>query len=248
MLLCVATFGLSSCEKDGLNLSKTSYTLYSDDSTKIEGSYLDNIVWDSQNEFVATAEGNILTSILVGSTTLSCGDATISVTVKPRHTLYIEPYMKWGCSKSDIIAKFGTPDSETDTALGYATGNSAAPLVMYMFNSDKLTSCGVAVKMSYASELVDFIAERYVILEVDGTAATFVHCYGKVSDPKFDYGGQMDYSSSLGGFIVAYIPNSNETSNSNVTLGLDLEGTRGVEKTSTFNDLEKAIIDSNILK
>lgn len=244
MLLCATTFGLVSCQNEdqGPSLTKTNYTLYSDATTKIEGAGLSNAEWDSENEFVASAEGDELTSFLVGSTTIKSGSSKIFVTVKPRYTLYTEPLMLWGYTKSQIIAKLGTPKSETATSIIYETGNSSVPYKLYLFENNCLASCGVVAQLSVASNLVDFIGERYVIVSVEGTTATFAHCYGKISDPNIDYVGQMGYSSSIGGFAVVYVPSSSSS-----TLALNLEESRGdVKKMSSFVAVEKAALDSGV--
>jgi hypothetical protein len=247
MLLCVSTLGFLSCqsEEKGPNLIKTNYTLYSDATTQIEGSGLSDVVWDSDNEFVATAEDDELTSFLVGSATIKSGGSTMLVTVKPRYTLYTEPYMLWGYTKSQIIAKCGTPKSETDDALLYETGNSYVPYALYLFENSRLTSCGVVAQVSVASNLVDFLGERYIFLSLEGTTATFAHCYGKVSDPNVDYGGQLGYSSSIGGFAVVYVPSSSNKNSS--TLELNLDETRGcVENIPAFTAVEKAFLESGV--
>ena len=244
MLLCTATFGFLSCQNavQGPSLTKTNYTLYSDATTKIEGVGLSNAVWNSENEFVASAEGEDLTSFLVGSTTIKSGSSKMFVTVKPRYTLYTEPLMLWGYTKSQIIAKCGTPKSETATSIIYETGNSSVPYKLYLFENNCLTSCGVVAQLSVASNLVDFIGERYVIVSAEGTTATFAHCYGKISDPNIDYVGQMGYSSSIGGFAVVYVPSSSSS-----TLELDLEESRGcAKKTPAFAVVEKALSDSGV--
>jgi hypothetical protein len=251
MLLCATMGCLSSCEKEGPTLNKKNYTLRSEESTTIEGTGLSSAVWSSSNEFVATAENDELISNKVGSATLSCGDAVISVTVKPRYTLYTEPNVTWGCSKSSIKAKYGQPDSEADTILIYQTNNSAAPLIIYMFENDSLTSYGVAVPLSYGDILANFIAERYVIVNVEGTAATFVHAYGKLSDPQIDYGGQVAYSSSIGGYVVLYVPyeyNTSGNADGQTTFILDLEQSRSVKNNTYFTNIENAIVNSNLEK
>lgn len=246
MLLCTVAIGFVSCQSENqdLNLTKTNYTLYSDATTKIEGSDLSNTVWDSDNEFVAVAEGDVLTSKLVGSTTIKSGNSNIFVTVKPRYTLYKEPEMLWGCTKKQIIAKCGTPTSTSGDTVIYETGNYAAPYELYLFENDRLTSCGVLVQLSYSSNLIDFIGERYVIIAVEGATATFVHCYGKISDPKFDYGGQLAYQSSLGGLLVGYVANSSNSSSSEVSV--DLEQSRGAVQTKVFDIATKALLKSGI--
>ena len=162
----------------------------------------------------------------MGSTTIKSGDLKMFVTVKPRYTLYTEPLMLWGYTKSQTIAKCGTPKSETATSIIYETGNSSVPYKLYLFENNCLASCGVVAQLSVASNLVDFIGERYVIVSAEGTTATFAHCYGKISDPHIDYVGQMGSSS---------------------TLELDLEESRGcAKKTPAFAVVEKALSDSGV--
>jgi hypothetical protein len=92
ILLCVTMAGATSCTQENDNaekvlLSKTSYTMYSDATTTIEGSGLTNATWSSDNEFVAVANGNTISSDKVGSTNLYCNGQKISVTVKPSYSL-----------------------------------------------------------------------------------------------------------------------------------------------------------------
>ena len=81
-----------------------------------------------------------------------------------------------------------------------------------------------------------------LIFSAEGTTATFAHCYGKISNPNVDYGGQMGYSSSIGGFAVVYVPSSSSS-----TLALNLEESRGdVKRMSSFVAVEKAVLDSGV--
>lgn len=238
MLLCATMVWCVSCEQYGgevvnqVLLSKTSYTMYSDASTTIEGSNLTNASWSSNNEFVATANGNTLSSDKVGSTNLYCNGQKISVTVKPRYSLYTEPDMSWGSSKSSIISKYGTPFADDGQTIMYETTNSSVPYIAYMFNETGLFSCGAVVQLTAGSTLVDFLGERYVFYSVNTSTytASFAHCYGRKDNPQVDYAGQMAYQSSIGGILVVYASNSS---------------TRGVNNDTTFNSMTQ-FIESNL--
>ena len=126
MLLCATMMGIVSCETNdnqGITLSKINYSLYSDANTTIEGSGLTNAVWKSNDEFVASANGNQLTSFKIGSTYLSCNGQKINVKVMPRFTSFKEPDMSWGSNKNTIIAQNGTPYSNQEDAIIYKTNN-----------------------------------------------------------------------------------------------------------------------------
>ena len=233
-LLCATMVCATSCEQDEgevtnqVLLSKTSYTMYSDATTTIEGSNLTNAIWSSNNEFVATANGSSLSSDKVGSTNLYCNGQKISVIVKPRYSLYTEPDMSWGSSKSSIISKYGTPFADDGQIIMYKTTNSSVPYIAYMFNETGLSSCGAVVQLTAGSSLVDFLGERYVFYSLNTSTytASFAHCYGRKDNPQVDYGGQMAYQSSIGGILVVYASNNS---------------TRGVDNDVTFNSMTKFI-------
>ncbi len=215
MLLCVTMVGFVSCENRDdwdylITLHKTSYTMYSDSQTTIDGAGLSVATWTSKNEFVATAKGDKISSNKVGSTTLSYNGQAISVTVKPRYNLYTEPDMSWGSSKSSIIAKYGNPDADDGNTIIYKTANTDVPFIAYMFDERGLFSCGVGVQLSAADKLVDFLDERYVFYSINTSnyTANFAHCYGAKNSPQIDYAGQMAYQSSIGGILVVYASNS----------------------------------------
>lgn len=213
MLLCATMMGIVSCETNdnqGITLSKINYSLYSDANTTIEGSGLTNAVWKSNDEFVASANGNQLTSFKIGSTYLSCNGQKINVKVMPRFTSFKEPDMSWGSNKNTIIAQNGTPYSNQEDAIIYKTNNPNSPLIVYMFEGAKLAACGMLVPFSAGNNLVDFLDERYVFYSVNTTTykANFAHCYGTKDAPTIDYAGQMAFDSSLNGILVLYIGNN----------------------------------------
>lgn len=223
MILIVMGAYVSSCEKThdgGSVLTKTSYSLKSDSSTGIDGNVPSSAVWDSQNEYVATAIGRNLSSHFIGSTYLQWNGNTIKVDVKPRYNLYDEPDMSWGTSLNTIISRYGAPDKESGNMILYETGNKAVPYELYQFSNNSLTACGVVAHLEYGSSLVDFLGERYLFYSVDtyNYTADFAHCYGKKNNPQIDYVGQMAFSSSIGGIVVVYVGGNTSRSENSATI------------------------------
>lgn len=234
-LLTFTACGGSDDEPDNTKLSQTSYTMYHEDTQDIKGTNLSDVVWDSENEFVATVKNNVITGQCVGKTAVKSATKNLafSVEVKPKYNTYQEPYLNWGASKSAIKAKCGTPKSEETNSLLYETTNSNAPMVLYMFENGKMSSCGVVCKISTAYELGEFLVERYVPVEVDvdNYSAVLLHCYGKISDPQVDYGVVMQYYSSIRGILVVYV--QGDSSKSRSANNIDYE--------TAFNSLKSAI-------
>lgn len=207
---CLALAGCSKDDGDNARLSNKSYSLYHEDTQLIEGTDISDLTWDSENEFVATVEGNSVTGQFVGKTIVrsTTGNLSFSVEVKPRYNLYDEPCLDFGASKEEIKAKLGTPESEDATTLTYKTGNPQAPLALYMFENGHMRICGVLCPLSVADTIVDFLTERFLVVNVDMNkySATFTHCHGKIADPRIDYIVGMKMDSSLGGIMIGYTP------------------------------------------
>ena len=222
MLLLATMLTFAACggddEPDNTKLSKTAYSMYHEDTQTIEGTNVTDLVWESDNEFVATVKNSAITGQYVGKTSVKSATKNLSFTVevKPRYNTYEEPYLEWGASKSAIKAKYGTPKSEDTYSLLYQTSNPNAPIMLYVFENGKMATCGVVCKISTAYQLGDFLVERYVPVkvDVDNYSATLIHCYGKISDPQIDYGVAMQYNSSIGGILVAYTGVNNSKSRS----------------------------------
>jgi hypothetical protein len=81
-----------------------------------------------------------------------------------------------GKNKKEILDQYGTPDVETGTILGYNQTLNAVPMIMFMFDeNDKLSGSSVIVKSAYASELGDFLGERYHPLSYDDKEYLFYY-------------------------------------------------------------------------
>ena len=135
--------------EDDFIITKSDYKLYHDESATISGEgNFDKLVWNSDNDFVATITGKTIYANTIGTTSIvsSAGNLKINVIVEPKHNLYEEPDINWGTSMSTIKSKYGTPYGSTSDALIYKTNNSSAPYIMYAFTNGKLSLSSVILK------------------------------------------------------------------------------------------------------
>lgn len=131
--------------------------------------------WSSSNTFVATVASNgIITGQHVGNCTVSCPYGSCRVTVSATINLFRDPITQWGMSKTQVISQEGYDYEETSGgAIGYQTGNTIAPVLMYTFQNNKLKTASIMVKNTYTSQVVDHLKERYRYLGYEGGAYYF---------------------------------------------------------------------------
>lgn len=167
LLLMVAAFVACSDDDEGIKLDKTKIELLSDGTYPINAVSDNILTYKSENEYVATVSNTgIISAARIGDAKIVVSDgkneASLTVKVNPKYNTYPDPFIEFGTSKSDIIAKFGTPKTESDNGVGYDNFSNKAPLIMFLFdNNNKLEATGVMVKTSYSSELGSFLGERY---------------------------------------------------------------------------------------
>lgn len=156
------------CNKEKLiTLSTTSTTLYHGETYQISAECENPITYSSADDYYAkVSSAGLVTAQYVGSTkiTLQSEDdtKTFTVTVAPKSSLYPEPNIRFGETKSSIISKFGTPDSSTDTSIGYVDYSTNAPGLLVVFDENNcVEDYAVIVKTAYSSELGTFLSERY---------------------------------------------------------------------------------------
>lgn len=120
--------------------------------------------WISSNTFAATVNNEgVISAVRKGDANIYSTDKDLScqITISPSYTLYNEPIIQWGISKSSVKSQKGTPDSETTTLLTYDTNNTIAPEERYLFEDNKLKASAIFVKSTYTSEIVEHLAQRY---------------------------------------------------------------------------------------
>ena len=126
--------------------------------------------WVSSNTFAATVDdAGVVSAVRKGTANIysTSKDLSCSISVSPSYTLYNDPIIDWGLSKSSIRSRKGTPDNETSKMFTYNTGSTVIPLEMYMFENNQLVSTAIAVNTSYTDELAEHLSQRYKPINVD---------------------------------------------------------------------------------
>ncbi|NMA74473.1 MAG: hypothetical protein GX963_10010 [Bacteroidales bacterium] len=166
-------FACSSDDDDNNKLkliSKSEVTLNSLDKHQIEVESEDNVAYSVENENHAKVdEKGLVTALLIGETDINITDgsknAKVKIKVEPKENLYTEPILDFTLSKSDVIKKLGKPAVDNDDGIAYESANKAVDLVMYLFDENgKMTGTSVSIRSSYGERLVNFLAERYMIV------------------------------------------------------------------------------------
>ena len=201
----------------------------------IKGENLDNLSWEPNNYFVAdvdAAKKEIIPKH-VGYTQIPCpGVGYLSVEVTPKYTdydlpfichkavlsfgdgetIYFDDFLYLGLSINAIkveeaSAKRSLDGRSTSSMLVYKTGNVKSPYVVYSSKNGVLNTCGVLISPSYLSNLANFVSERYSVFSFDLSkySAYFVHMKGDKEEEKIDYVGGLQYSSQLGGVLLAFM-------------------------------------------
>jgi hypothetical protein len=141
--------------------------------------------------------------------------------------VYPEPNVKFGDSRSSVIANFGSPDTQSSTGIGYANYSNAAPMLVFLFDSsDKLTGYSLLIKSAYSSTLADFLLERYMVIGESGGTFVFINGLDKSTTT-------MSIGLSLYDIFywqVIYIPYTSSKSFNNNS-----------DRTSEFNELFKQL-------
>ena len=206
-------FAVTSCDnedEDAITLGTSEKTLNYEDEYQIEAASNSDITYTVENEYHASvSESGLVTAKHVGETNIivsnSSDQKTFKLTIQPEYDLYTEPDVEFQTSKSSIISKYGTADTETESALVYSDYSSTAPRIMFIFDDeDKLLNYAVLVKAEYASTLENFLTERYVLADYNDDYRYFINGLTTKSSSMLVY--MHLYSTSY--WIVTYLPYS----------------------------------------
>lgn len=226
---------------DNIDLTKTEKTLFSKDTHQIDAASISEINYKSENEYHAdVSSSGLVTARFVGETNIELSNSednkNFKVIVKPEYSLYPEPNVEFGVTtKSDIITTLGEPDAETEDVIGYSDYSNAAPILMFMFDSnDKITSYITLVKTAFTSDLASFLIERYLLVSAERDFYLFINGLN-LSDATKAMSLQVR---DLNYLQVIYMPSDlgNRLAN-NQNLQIDLP-----EFKEVFESLEKQII------
>lgn len=193
MLLAVMTVGLSavftSCSSDDDDnqtsnvLTKTSIILHKGETTVVSNQESEQI--KSENDFIAsvTRQG-VVTANHVGETKIVCGNEMCSVKVEAKYNLYSDPCVEFGTATKARVKSIAKAQliQEDAKALLYKENEETA--ITYKFDTDgKLDGVLVIFKhnnvSSKATELANFMKERYEPISISGTSSYFKNSYDK---------------------------------------------------------------------
>lgn len=146
----------------------------------------DNVAWGSVNDFVATVAGGKIFGLRIGQTVVTANNASVAVTVKGRIDLYDEPLdnLRWGMTKEQVVALLGVPAKIDNNVLTYNLVSSVNSFKSYEFDmNNRLAAANITVSKDKTSQLDDFLAERYMLINSE-------------SDVRRDYINSLTYSTA----------------------------------------------------
>lgn len=164
---------LTGCRKEDnynyVSLDKHTVEMRTGDTRKIHviSGDPDNVVWQSANEFVASVTDGEISGLRIGQTQVVCNNAAVSVTVKGRIDLYDEPMdnLRWGMTKEQLVTLLGVPGKIADNILTYNVVSSVNSFKSYEFDrNNRLITASITVAKDKTSQLDDFLAERYMLI------------------------------------------------------------------------------------
>ena len=205
MLMIASIAFLFSCSKDDDNpaLSKTSITLHVNETEEITYNGNGKCTWSSDNKRVADVNDGVVTAHHVGTTTIYANNLSCKVTVKPRYTMFVEPYLGFGSSKSTVKKQMSGYSiiKDESTTLNY-NGRGSIEAYSYKFEDDMLKSCAFYTGLSESLDLADFLIERYIVDAIDNTSYNEQYYYMTSVDSKYTIILYLDKK----GCIVMYAP------------------------------------------
>ncbi len=171
--------------------------------------------WSSSNDFVASVSSDgTITANHVGTCDIIASSgrqsAKCTIDVEPIYTTYTDPLVKWGASKSDVKAyEKRTLAQEQTNSLTYKIEKGAVKGLQYNFENGKLSSVMVLIDHEYntsiATEMAEFLKERYRVISVSANESYFSDGNDKSSSSTLVI-VQIDPSGYRGTMIVYYFP------------------------------------------
>ena len=178
LLMCLFAILTASCSKEDEpaqeKLDTKNIQFYIEDTRTIT---LENatgsVVWKSDNPLIASvvANGNkcTITAEHVGTTIIKANNHICEVKVLPKYTFFKEPYFKFGGSMSDVkkYMSWASLKESTSTSLGYFY-DDLNTAYLYTFENGALDISSFATTLSNASDVIDYLLERYIpVTEID---------------------------------------------------------------------------------
>ena len=179
LFILLSTF--YSCKNnEDIDLKGSEITLYSGEQYAIKANSDTKILYESENEYIATvSDKGVITAKRIGETSILMDNGmdkkVFGVKVNPKYDLYPLPELNFGMSKISLIEKYGTPDETDENTIAYSDYSDAASFVIYKFDdAGLLVASSVMVKTSYSKDIIPFLLERYNYIEEEDVEETFV--------------------------------------------------------------------------
>ncbi|MDR2920091.1 MAG: Ig-like domain-containing protein [Tannerella sp.] len=235
LMLMALPFVFTSCSDDddednGIKIKNSKIEMVAGDSEQINVTSDLSLSYTSEDEYYATVSSTgVITAKRVGETNIIVTNAEaaakVSVIVSPKYTTYPDPDFMFGETRSNVIKKHGTPDTETDDAVLYDGYSTKAPIIIYTFDaSNKVSGVGVMIGTTYTEELAAFLAERYVMLE--GTGNMALVGFDHLDEDKATMGLAVSlYNTSY--WTVLYVPYSGTTKKS-MKMSMDMDSFKAI--------------------
>jgi len=220
-LLCLGFYGCSSDDDDAqkIELNSTNISMTHDQNFQLQyKSEEGNIfTFKSSNPLVADVNGSgLITGIAKGETIITVkdnkgGEATCKVNVHTIYSLFKEPSFDFGCSISAIKSyESRTILSENTTSIIYRGENANLTLLAYDFENSKYLGSMLLVPIE-CTQIVDFLVERYVPVDVTNGSYTF-------TDPTKKIIVGLEYSNDYDSWVIVYCGNTTSTKNNNINI------------------------------
>lgn len=242
LLLTISSIiGITSCEEeDKFKITVSEITLYNKDTYQIEATSDNPITYTSEDEFHATvSQTGLVTAAFVGTTNIiveSGGETKlITVTVSPKQTIFYEPFIEWGTTKTAIRLKFGNNGYE-NTEINYIDydGLNASDVVGTRFifdDNNRLSSTAIYLYSEDFDKAALALHERYQFLESEETEdGGLMHFFIDALNPDDAqmYIAILEVNDGL--LAVAYMPSNSTTTNRSTPLKKNLLMSNGFNK------------------
>ena len=199
--LIMATVSCSVEKETPVVLSTDYLELYVGDSFPLKCNRQD-VTLRSANELIATIQNGLVRGVRVGETEIRAGGQTCKVKVYPSNTLFTEPQMLFGATKTEIKNSMSGYELQNEKSNGLTyKGKGRVLAYAYLFTAGRMSMSALTIDPAYCNNMLDFLNERYVLMETTQRGADyqygFVSLDGKIAivfDSSPTAGGMVTYS------------------------------------------------------
>lgn len=160
LALVVGVF--SSCSSDDDDSPKFNDVILIAGSTQ-QIANSNGINWKSENDLIAEVENGTIKAYRVGEIRIASEKGSFIVKVTPQYSYYTEPYLNFGATIQSVkkqMKGYSLISEDSELLLYKGTGYTSGYL--YGFENSALKYSYILTSSSYATEVANWTAERYV--------------------------------------------------------------------------------------